>query len=140
MPTPLNQYREPDLSFIRGDGGAAHVCVRAGFESGEHTYPGTTEEVLRPLIEQRGFAVGVDFFLVYSPEREDHNAHFNTATIPKVMGGSEACSEVGVALYEAISEVVAVSSTCGVKHRRYRAVNIGDGGAGRSRSNGNRPV
>ena len=53
------------------------------------TYPGTTEEELRPLIEQQGLAVGEDIFLVYSPEREDPgNAEFNTSTIPKVMGGS----------------------------------------------------
>ena len=97
------------------------------------TYPGTTEEELRPLIEQCGFTVGDDFFLVYSPEREDPgNAHFNTATIPKVMGGSTAaCSEVGVALYEkAISEVVAVSSTRAAEMTKlleniHRAVNIG---------------
>ena len=97
------------------------------------TYPGTTEEELRPLIEERGFTVGEDVFLVYSPEREDPgNAHFNTATIPKVMGGSTAaCSEVGVALYEqAISEVVAVSSTRAAEMTKlleniHRAVNIG---------------
>ena len=135
VPTPLNQYREPDLSFIRATMAALLPHLRAGqvLSLESTTYPGTTEEVLRPLIEQRGFTVGVDFFLVYSPEREDPgNAHFNTATIPKVMGGStEACSEVGVALYEkAISEVVAVSSTRTAEMTKlleniHRAVNIG---------------
>ena len=97
------------------------------------TYPGTTEEELRPLIENRDFTVGEEIFLVYSPEREDPgNADFNTATIPKVMGGStSACSEVGTALYEkAISEVVVVSSTRAAEMTKlleniHRAVNIG---------------
>jgi len=135
VPTPLNQYREPDLSFIRATMAALLPHLRAGqvLSLESTTYPGTTEEELRPLIEQRGFKVGKDIFLVYSPEREDPgNAHFNTATIPKVMGGStEACSEVGVALYEkAISEVVAVSSTRAAEMTKlleniHRAVNIG---------------
>ena len=85
------------------------------------------------MVEQSGFTVGHDIFLVYSPEREDPgNAHFNTSTIPKVMGGSTAaCSEVGIALYEkAISEVVAVSSTRAAEMTKlleniHRAVNIG---------------
>ncbi len=135
VPTPLNQYREPDLSFIRATMAALLPYLRAGqvLSLESTTYPGTTEEELRPLIEQRGFTVGKDVFLVYSPEREDPgNPHFNTATIPKVMGGSTAaCSEVGVALYEqAIAEVVAVSSTRAAEMTKlleniHRAVNIG---------------
>ena len=135
VPTPLNKYREPDLSFIRATMAALLPYLRAGqvLSLESTTYPGTTEEELRPLIEQCGFTVGVDIFLVYSPEREDPgNAHFNTATIPKVMGGSTAaCSDVGVALYEqAISEVVAVSSTRAAEMTKlleniHRAVNIG---------------
>ena len=96
------------------------------------TYPGTTEEELRPMVEKQGHVIGETFFLVYSPEREDQNAHFNTASIPKVMGGSTtACAEVGVALYEqAISEVVPVSSTRAAEMTKlleniHRAVNIG---------------
>ena len=116
VPTPLNQYREPDLSFIRDTMSGLLPHLRAGqvLSLESTTYPGTTEEELRPLVESRGFVIGEDFFLVYSPEREDPgNAKYNTATIPKVMGGSTpACMEVGVALYEkAISEVVPVSST-----------------------------
>ena len=63
------------------------------------TYPGTTEEELRPLIENKGLKIGEDIFLIYSPEREDPgNPKYNTATIPKVMGGStETCKEVGIA-------------------------------------------
>lgn len=135
VPTPLNQYREPDLSFIRATMAALLPHLRSGqvLSLESTTYPGTTEEELRPLIEQRGFTVGEDIFLVYSPEREDPgNAHFNTATIPKVMGGStSACGEVGVALYEqAISEVVPVSSTRAAEMTKlleniHRAVNIG---------------
>ena len=135
VPTPLNQYREPDLSFIRATMAALLPHLRSGqvLSLESTTYPGTTEEELRPLIEQRGFKVGEDIFLVYSPEREDPgNVNFNTATIPKVMGGSTAaCSEVGVALYEqAISEVVVVSSTRAAEMTKlleniHRAVNIG---------------
>ena len=135
VPTPLNQYREPDLSYIRATMAGLLPYFRAGqvLSLESTTYPGTTEEELRPLIEQCGFTVGEDMFLVYSPEREDPgNAHFNTSTIPKVMGGSTAaCTEVGVALYEqAISEVVAVSSTRAAEMTKlleniHRAVNIG---------------
>ena len=135
VPTPLNQYREPDLSFIRTTMSALlpYICSGQVISLESTTYPGTTEEELRPLIEERGLTVGKDVFLVYSPEREDPgNAHFNTSTIPKVMGGStEACSEVGVALYEqAISEVVKVSSTRAAEMTKlleniHRAVNIG---------------
>ena len=135
VPTPLNQYREPDLSFIYDTMAELLPHLRVGqvLSLESTTYPGTTEEVLRPLIEQRGFTVGKDIFLVYSPEREDPgNTNFNTSTIPKVMGGSTAaCSEIGVALYEqAISEVVAVSSTRAAEMTKlleniHRAVNIG---------------
>jgi len=135
VPTPLNQYREPDLSFIRDTMAALLPYLRAGqvLSLESTTYPGTTEEELRPLVESQGLVIGETFFLVYSPEREDPgNAHFNTATIPKVMGGStSACTEVGVALYEqAISEVVPVSSTQAAEMTKlleniHRAVNIG---------------
>ena len=135
VPTPLNQYREPDLSFIRSTMQALAPHLRPGqvLSLESTTYPGTTEEELRPIVEQQGLVIGDTFFLVYSPEREDPgNAHFNTATIPKVMGGSTpACTEVGVALYEqAISEVVPVSSTRAAEMTKlleniHRAVNIG---------------
>ena len=135
VPTPLNQYREPDLSFIRDTMAGLLPYLRPGqvLSLESTTYPGTTEEELRPVVESRGLVIGDSFFLVYSPEREDPgNAHFNTATIPKVMGGSTpACREVGVALYEqAISEVVPVSSTQAAELTKlleniHRAVNIG---------------
>ncbi len=135
VPTPLNQYREPDLSFIRSTMEALAPHLRPGqvLSLESTTYPGTTEEEMRPMVEQQGLVIGDTFFLVYSPEREDPgNSHFNTATIPKVMGGStSACTEVGVALYEqVISEVVPVSSTRTAEMTKlleniHRAVNIG---------------
>jgi len=135
VPTPLNQYREPDLSFVRSTMEFLVPHLRTGqvLSLESTTYPGTTEEELRPMVEQQGLVIGDTFFLVYSPEREDPgNAHFNTATIPKVMGGSTpACTEVGVALYEqAISDVVPVSSTRAAEMTKlleniHRAVNIG---------------
>lgn len=135
VPTPLNQHREPDLSFIRNTMASLLPYLRPGqvLSLESTTYPGTTEEELRPLVESKGLVIGETFFLVYSPEREDPgNAHFNTATIPKVMGGSTpACGEVGVALYEqAISKVVPVSSTQAAELTKlleniHRAVNIG---------------
>jgi len=97
------------------------------------TYPGTTDEILRPRIESKGLQVGTDFFLVFSPEREDPgNPHFATQSIPKVCGGTTpACLAVGVALYEqAIDKVVPVSSTRVAEMTKlleniHRAVNIG---------------
>jgi UDP-N-acetyl-D-glucosamine dehydrogenase len=135
VPTPLNAYREPDLSFVLNTVDALLPHVRPGqvvsLES--TTYPGTTEEELKPRLESRGFTVGRDVFLVFSPEREDPgNARFHTRTIPKVCGGSTtACLEAGVALYSpAIDTVVPVSSTRAAELTKlleniHRAVNIG---------------
>ena len=135
VPTPLNVYREPDLSFVLGTVEALLPHVRPGqvvsLES--TTYPGTTEEELRPRLESRGLAVGEDVFLVFSPEREDPgNPDFETRTIPKVCGGStEACLQAGLALYSpAIDRVVPVSSTRAAELTKlleniHRAVNIG---------------
>lgn len=135
VPTPLNKYREPDLSFIHSTMDSLLPYLRVGqvLSLESTTYPGTTEEVLLPLIVKRGFTIGSDFFLVYSPEREDPgNSKFSTASIPKVMGGcTSSCSEVGHALYDkAISEVVPVSSPRTAEMTKlleniHRAVNIG---------------
>lgn len=135
VPTPLNQYREPDLSFIRQTMLSLMPHIRASqiLSLESTTYPGTTEEELRPMIEAQGFEIGKDFFLVYSPEREDPgNANFNTATIPKVLGGSTPfCTKLGISLYEnAITDVVPVSSTQAAEMTKlleniHRAVNIG---------------
>lgn len=135
VPTPLNKYREPDMSFVINTTDAIKPYLREGqvvsLES--TTYPGTTEEELLPRIEEGGLRVGESIFLVYSPEREDPgNPDFETRTIPKVIGGhTPACLEVGVALYEhAIDKVVPVSSTKAAEMTKlleniHRAVNIG---------------
>lgn len=135
VPTPLNAYREPDLSFVLDTTDALLPFMREGqlvsLES--TTYPGTTEEELRPRLESRGFVVGENVFLVFSPEREDPgNPHFETRTIPKVCGGSTpACLQAGLALYgPAIDKVVPVSSTRAAELTKlleniHRAVNIG---------------
>ena len=135
VPTPLNQYREPDLSFIINTTESLLPYLRPGqlFALESTTYPGTTDEELKPRIESRGLRVGEDVFLVFSPEREDPgNKHFSTQTIPKVVGGyTPACLEVGVALYsKVIDQVVPVSSTRAAEMTKlleniHRAINIG---------------
>jgi UDP-N-acetyl-D-glucosamine dehydrogenase len=135
VPTPLNAYREPDLSFVLDTTEALLPFMRAGqiLSLESTTYPGTTDEELRPRLESRGFAIGQDVFLVFSPEREDPgNPDFHTRTIPKVCGGvTPACLEAGIALYSpAIDRVVPVSSTRAAELTKlleniHRAVNIG---------------
>lgn len=135
VPTPLNKYREPDLSFVLDTMDSVIPYLRSGqvvsLES--TTYPGTTDEELKPRIESRGLTVGKDVYLVFSPEREDPgNPNFSTRTIPKVVGGySRECLEVGLALYGGvIDRVVPVSSTKAAEMTKlleniHRAVNIG---------------
>jgi UDP-N-acetyl-D-glucosamine dehydrogenase len=135
VPTPLGTHQEPDLSFIITTLESLLPYLRKGqlvsLES--TTYPGTTEEELRPRIENCGHHIGEDFFLVFSPEREDPgNPSFTTGTTPKVVGGStSACLEVGKALYGSVIEkIVPVSSTQVAEMSKlleniYRAVNIG---------------
>ena len=135
VPTPLNKYREPDISFVTGTTDAVKPHLRAGqvLSLESTTYPGTTEEELLPRVEASGLKAGRDIFLVYSPEREDPgNPNFETRTIPKVVGGhTPACLEVGIALYSpAIDRVVPVSSTKAAELTKlleniHRAVNIG---------------
>lgn len=135
VPTPLNRYREPDLGFVLGtmDSLAPHLRRGQIVSLESTTYPGTTEEELKPRIESRGFRVGEDVFLVYSPEREDPaNPAFDTRTIPKVCGGTTpACLKAGMALYGvAVDRVVPVSSTRTAEMTKlleniHRAVNIG---------------
>jgi UDP-N-acetyl-D-glucosamine dehydrogenase len=135
VPTPLNRNREPDLSYVVGSLQSLLPHLRRGqiLSLESTTYPGTTDEVLRPAIEERGFKLGEDFFLVFSPEREDPgNPDFSTKTIPKVVGGSTpACLAAGVALYqEAVDRVVPVRSASAAEMVKlleniHRAVNIG---------------
>lgn len=135
VPTPLDKYRQPDLSFVLNTAEAIVPYLRAGqvvsLES--TTWPGTTDEELLPRVEKNGLKVGVDLALVFSPEREDPgNPNFTTRTIPKVVGGhTVACKEVGMALYgQVIDQLVPVSSTRVAEMTKlleniHRAVNIG---------------
>ena len=135
VPTPLDDKREPDLSFVIDtmDSLLPHLRKGQAVALESTTYPGTTEEELRPRIESTGLKVGEEVALVYSPEREDPgNPDFTTRSIPKVVGGSTpACLEVGEALYgEVIDQVVPVSSTRVAEMTKlleniHRAVNIG---------------
>jgi UDP-N-acetyl-D-glucosamine dehydrogenase len=135
VPTPLNKYREPDLSFVINTTEMLVPFMKKGqvvsLES--TTYPGTTEEELLPRIESSELKVGENIFLVYSPEREDPgNLNFETSNIPKICGGhTKACLEVGIALYQpAIKQVIPVSSTKSAEMTKlleniHRSVNIG---------------
>ena len=135
VPTPLDKHFEPDLSYVINtvDAIVPHLKTGQIMSLESTTYPGTTEEELRPRIEARGLVVGKDIFLVYSPEREDPgNPDFAGLNIPKVVGGTTpACAEAGVALYSAVfGKVVPVRSTQVAEFAKlleniYRAVNIG---------------
>ncbi len=135
VPTPLTNYKEPDLSYIEGTISALKNHLRSGqiISLESTTYPGTTDEKLKPIIEEKGFKIGEDFFLIYSPEREDPgNTKFTTTNIPKIIGGiTSDCTDVGIALYKAaIDELVPVTSTRVAEMTKLleniqRAVNIG---------------
>ena len=134
VPTPLGTHQEPDLTAVISTGRTIGTHLRPGqlvvLES--TTYPGTTRDVLRPELESGGLVAGRDFFLAYSPEREDPgNPRYSAATIPKVVGGWDALSgELARTLYGAVvPEVVAVTScevaeACKILENTYRAVNI----------------
>jgi UDP-N-acetyl-D-glucosamine dehydrogenase len=133
VPTPLTHNREPDLKYVADTTHKIAETLRPGqlvsLES--TTYPGTTQELLLPILSKK-FSVGRDFFLVFSPEREDPgNPHFEVRTIPKVVGGiTPACLDHGVALYSrVVDQVIPVSSTQAAEMSKlleniYRAVNI----------------
>nr|WP_304502350.1 nucleotide sugar dehydrogenase [Azospirillum sp. 412522] len=134
VPTPLSPQREPDLSFVEASTRLIRDRLRPGqlvvLES--TTWPGTTDEVMRPILEETGLVSGRDFFLAYSPEREDPgNITFTTSTIPKVVGGDdEAARRLAVALYEqVVPQVVPVSGTRAAEATKlteniFRSVNI----------------
>lgn len=110
VPTPLNKIKDPDLSFVLTAAEVIKAALRPGqliiLES--TTYPGTTDEVLQPLLEETGLKAGEDFFLCFSPERVDPgNKVWHTRNTPKVLGGvTPACAEVGLALYETIFDTM----------------------------------
>ena len=133
VPTPLNDNLEPDLKYLVQTTEMIGRIIRSGqlivLES--TTYPGTTEEMLQPRLEAGGLKVGRDFFLAFSPEREDPgNKHFDASNIPKVVGGvTPACLAVAKALYDCITRTVPVSSTRAAEltkllENTYRSVNI----------------
>jgi UDP-N-acetyl-D-glucosamine dehydrogenase len=135
VPTPLRKTKDPDISYIVSALDAIAPQVRAGqlivLES--TTYPGTTDEVMRPALEARGLLVGRDIFLAFSPERVDPgNQRYQTKNTPKVVGGSSPwCTKAAALLYgQAIETVHPVSSTQSAEmikllENTFRAVNIG---------------
>ncbi len=134
VPTPLNESRDPDLSYIEGTAHAIAKTLRPGqlivLES--TTHPTTTRVNVLPVLEATGLKVGSDYFLAFSPEREDPgNPHFQAATIPKVVGGYDThSSDLACAMYgHAVVKVVRASSmevaeACKILENTYRAVNI----------------
>jgi UDP-N-acetyl-D-glucosamine dehydrogenase len=134
VPTPLNESRDPDLSFIERTAQTIARTLRPGqlvvLES--TTHPTTTRTNVLPVLEATGLRCGVDFFLAFSPEREDPgNPHFQAATIPKVVGGhDERSGDLACALYgHAVVKVIRASSmevaeACKILENTYRAVNI----------------
>jgi len=135
VPTPLRKTKDPDLSYVVKAVDSVKAHLRPGqlviLES--TTYPGTTEEVVRPALEENGLRAGVDFHLAFSPERVDPgNESFSTRSIPKVVGGmNDESTALASALYGSIVEsVVPVSSTqvaemVKLLENTFRAVNIG---------------
>ena len=134
VPTPLGKTRDPDISYIQASVNAIVPRLHRGMviilES--TTYPGTTEEVILPLLSAGGMEVGKDFFLAFSPERVDPgNPHFNTINIPKVVGGvTPQCTRVASALYGQVMETIVpvssvrVAETVKLLENTFRSVNI----------------
>lgn len=134
VPTPLNRHREPDLRYVEETARDIARVMRPGqlISLESTTYPGTTEEVLLPMLISDDRKVGQDFFLIYSPEREDPgNPVYTVHNIPKVVGGvTAACSRLGETLYaQVVEQVISVTSTRAAEMTKlleniYRAVNI----------------
>jgi UDP-N-acetyl-D-glucosamine dehydrogenase len=134
VPTPLTPQRDPDMSFIIKTTEQIKKCLRTGqlviLES--TTYPGTTEELVKNILEETGLICGRDFYLAFSPEREDPgNKNYSTTTIPKIVGGFDTTSgDLAQAMYEKV-----IQKTVRVKNARtaeavklteniFRAINI----------------
>lgn len=136
VPTPLDVYQQPDISYVRSSAESIvpymHKNMLIVLES--TTYPGTTEELLKPILESSGLKCGEDFYLAFSPERVDPgNLIYKTKNTPKVVGGvTEKCTEVAAALYESILEAPihrvsspAVAEMEKILENTYRNINIG---------------
>jgi UDP-N-acetyl-D-glucosamine dehydrogenase len=134
VPTPLNKHREPDMTYVFSTAETIARYLRKGqlISLESTTYPGTTDEDLRRILETSGLKAGEDFYLVFSPEREDPgNKEFKISKIPKIVGGyTEKCLDLAVALYSNVTiQTVPVSSTkvaesAKILENIYRAVNI----------------
>ncbi|MHC5101225.1 MAG: nucleotide sugar dehydrogenase, partial [Planctomycetota bacterium] len=134
VPTPLTENREPDMQFVEISCSTIAKYLRKGqlISLESTTYPGTTRELMKPILEASGLKAGKDFHLVYSPEREDPgNKDFTTKTIPKVVGGlTPKCKKLGKDLYSlAIDTMVSVSSleaaeSAKIVENVYRCINI----------------
>lgn len=136
VPTPLDIYQQPDLSYVEASAKSIvpfmHKDMLIVLES--TTYPGTTEEFLKPILEASGLKCGVDFFLAFSPERVDPgNLIYNTKNTPKVVGGvTKECTDIAATLYEAILEAPihrvsspAIAEMEKILENTYRNINIG---------------
>ncbi|HWL26478.1 MAG TPA: nucleotide sugar dehydrogenase [Ureibacillus sp.] len=136
VPTPLDLYKQPDISYVKSSVESIvpymHKEMLIVLES--TTYPGTTEELLKPILELSGLKCGEDFYLAFSPERVDPgNSHYKTKNTPKVVGGvTERCTEIAATLYESILEAPihrvsspAVAEMEKILENTYRNVNIG---------------
>lgn len=134
VPTPLSDHREPDLSYIINTANTLSNYLHKGqiVILVSTTYPGTTDEVVLPILQKKGLKAGVDFYLAYSPEREDPgNKDFTTSNVPKIIGGyTSKCLDIACAIFNKIGiETVPVSSTKVAEAAKlleniYRAVNI----------------
>lgn len=134
VPTPLDVYQQPNLDYVRTTVEAIARRLRQGqlviLES--TTYPGTTDELVRPILDRTGLALGADYFLAFSPEREDPgNRQFTTTTIPKVVGGVDRASgDLAVALYQAVFgqtvrvPTARIAEASKLTENIFRAVNI----------------
>ena len=136
VPTPLDEHQQPDISYVRSSAESItpymHRDMLVVLES--TTYPGTTEELLKPILEKSGLKCGVDFFLAFSPERVDPgNAIYRTKNTPKVVGGcTPQCTDIAATLYEAVLEAPVHRVSCPavaemekILENTYRNVNIG---------------
>lgn len=136
VPTPLDEHQQPDISYVKASAESIlpymHKGILIVLES--TTYPGTTEELLKPIFESTGLKCGEDFYLAFSPERVDPgNLIYKTKNTPKVVGGvTPKCTEVAAALYEAILEAPikqvsspAIAEMEKILENTYRNVNIG---------------
>ena len=136
VPTPLDEHQQPDISYVLTSSESIkpymHKDMLVVLES--TTYPGTTEEMLKPILESSGLKCGVDFYLAFSPERVDPgNALYKTRNTPKVVGGvTPECTDIAAALYEAVLEAPvqrvsspAVAEMEKILENTYRNVNIG---------------